>query len=303
MNRVRAAAFVAGLLAVAAGGPGGRPALAGETQDAVGSRWRGAWVVTTADSYSDCAGLYSTNRVSGRLVSGRGRVRFKPGELARVESVDLKRNRVDLRMTLVEPVLASRQDGPFTLYDEATCRVEFDVEVARDLVKERDLDGLDQVMRVVVERYDAEPEARASKRYNGRAREPYPADYDRTVRAHARWRAEQGNAQVQARIDALVDETSRSSDRIADEPDYLAGFGKGVTAGRASRVGSCAQLMAVGAQPARTYGGQAPVALPAARGGEAQSRFASGYADGMRLSQELDAIRRLPGCFVTVPEE
>lgn len=299
-RRIAAAALVA---CGVAGGLAVRAAHAGETQDAVAGRWRGAWVVTTADAYSDCTPVYSNNRINGKLVSGRGRHRFKPGELARVDSVDLKRNRVDLRMTIVEPVLAARQDGPFTLYDELSCRLEYQVEVARDLVRGQDVEGLDQVMTIVVERHDAETGARASTRYNGRVRDPFPADYERTVRAHAAWRAKETNAQVQMRIDALVDETSRISDRIADDPDYLAGFGKGVAAGRASRPGSCPALLAVGSEPPRGPAAPVPAVVPAARGADAQARFRSGYADGLRLSQELDALRRLPGCFVPVPEE
>jgi len=302
---VVAGTFAAGVLAAGlAGGGAAGPAFAGETQDAVTARWRGAWVVTTSDSYSDCAAVYSNNRISGKLVAGKGRYRFKPGELAKVDSVDLKRNRVDLRLALAEPLLAPRQDGPFTLYDELTCRMEFDVEVARDLVKGQDIDALDAVLGIVVERHDAEVAARASARYNGRARDPYPADYEQTVREHATWRAVQTNVLVQTRIDALVDETSRISDRIADDHDYLAGFGKGVAAGRAARPASCPELMAVGTAPVRPRPGQAPVALPASgRAGDAQARFASGYADGLKLSQELDAIRRLPDCFVPVPQE
>lgn len=298
--RLLAAALVAGS---AIAGFGARGARAGETQDAVAARWRGAWVVTTAESYSDCLGVYSNNRINGKLVSGRGHWRFKPGELAKVDSVDLKRNRIDLRITLEEPYLVARQDGPFTLYDEAHCRMELQVEVARDLVRGSDLNGLDEVLRVMVERYVAEPEARASKRYNGREVEPTPAGYEKTLRAHAAWRARQSNAQVQARIDALVDDTSRISDRIGEDHDYLAGFGKGAAAGRAARVATCPELMQVGAVPVRSTGGPVPAVPAAGRAGEAQARFASGYADGLRLSQEIDAVRRLPGCFVPVPEE
>ncbi len=298
-----AGGIVIGLAGVVAGGGAGGMLFAGETQEAVTARWRGAWVVTTADAYSDCTPVYSNNRINGKLVSGHGRFRFKPGELAKVDEVDLKRNRVDLRMTLATPFLAPRQEGPFALYDELTCRLQYVVEVARDLVKDGDVEGLDQVMRIIVERYDAEPEARASARYNGRVREPYPADYAETLRAHAVWRAKQNNTQVQMRIDTLIDETSRISDRIADDPDYLAGFGKGVAAGRAARVDSCSELLAVGTQPVRGPARPAPAAVPAGRAGEAPARFASGYADGLRLSQELDAVRRLPDCFVAVPEE
>lgn len=294
------------------------PALAGDTQDAVASHWRGAWVVTTAETHADCAGLHTGNRVSGRLVSSKGRWRFKPGELAKVGSVDLKRDRVDLKITLAEPLLVPHQDGPFTLYDEARCQMELQVEVPRDLVKGKDVAALDDVLRVVVERYATEDEARASRRFNGRERDPYPEDYEQTLAAHAAWQARQANAAVQARLDALVDETSRIPERIGDDPDYMAGFVRGVEAGRAARPDSCPALMSIGTAPVRVatgYNGSG--AVPAGRGGheghgdhagpggetEAQARFNRGYVDGVRLTQGLDAIRRLPGCFVPVPGE
>jgi len=307
-----AAATATGLLTLALSGA----ALAGDTQDAVASRWRGAWVVTTAETHADCLGVYTDNKVSGRLVSSRGHWRFKPGELGKVDVIDLKRNRVDVKLTLAEPLLVPRQDGPFTLYDEASCRMELQVEVARDLVKGKDVDGLDQVLRVVVDRYATEEEARASKRYNGRERDPYPGDYEKTVAAHAAWQARQTNVAVQARIDALVDDTSRIPERITDDLDYMAGFVRGVETGRSSRPDSCPGLMSVGSGTTRIssgYPGTAAV-VPAGRGGaggagasagetEAQARFNRGYADGVRLTRGLDAIRRLPGCFVPVPEE
>ena len=311
-----ATAALGGLLTLAATGA----ALAGETQEAVASRWRGAWVITTAETHADCAGMYTGNRVSGRLVSSKGHWRFKPGELAQVDGIDLKRERIDVKMTLAEPLLVPRQDGPFTLYDEATCRMELQIEVARDLVKGKDVAGLDQVLTVAVERYSTQDEARASRRYNRRERDPYPADYEKTVAAHAAWQARQTNTSVQARIDALVDDTSRIPDRFSTDPDYLAGFARGVETARASRPDSCPGLMSIGmgtSYASTGYDGPA-TAVPAGRGGaragahaggagagdaDAQARYGRGYADGVRLTQGLDAIRRLPGCFVPVPGE
>jgi hypothetical protein len=308
-----ATAALGGFLLLAAGGT----ALAGETQDAVGSRWRGAWVITTAETHSDCMGMYTGNRVSGRLVSSKGHWRFKPGELAQIDGIDLKRDRIDVKMTLAEPLLAPHQDGPFTLYDEASCRMELQVEVARDLVKGKDVAGLDQALTVAVERYGTEDEARASRRYNRRERDPYPADYEKTVAAHASWQARQTNTAVQARIDALVDDTSRIPDRISTDPDYMAGFAHGVETSRASRPDSCPGLMSIGmgTSYASTGYGAPGAAVPAGRGGtshvnaagtgdaDAQARYGRGFADGVRLTQGLDAIRRLPGCFLPVPGE
>jgi hypothetical protein len=293
------------VLAIAVLAAGCGSAAAGSLQDTIESRWRGAWVVTSAETTSDCLGAYSANRVNGRLVSGRSGNRFRAGELAVVDSIDLKHSRLDLRLSLAEPVLLSRQEGPFDLYDEARCRVEMQVEVPRDLVRNDDVRGIESLVRQVLDRYTTQDEARASTAYNHRRRDPYPRDYDRTLAQYTAWKAEQVNASVQAAIDRLVDETARIPDRISDDPDYMAGFVKGVEAGRSRRAAACPDLLAVSAPP-RAY--DHPV--PAGRGSNAereaaerQSRAARGYQDGLRLAQGLDAVRRLPGCFVQVPDQ
>jgi len=272
---------------------------AGGLQDALEARWRGSWIVTSAETYSDCAGPYTDNRVNGRYVSSRSRQRFRPGEMAKVDSVDLKRSRFDLRLTFAEPVLSSRQDGPFTLYDEALCRVEFQLEVPREMVKRQDVMGIEALLRPVLRRHATEEEARASSDWNRRVRDPYPRDYERTLAEHAAWRAKQTNAAVQARIDHLIDETSRIPERISDDPDYLAGFVKGVEAGRSPHPVSCPDLLRGGAVATRSQssGGAAHASTD-----DRQSRHDRGYQDGVRLTLGLDAIRRLPGCFVPVPE-
>jgi hypothetical protein len=281
-------------------------ARAGELQNDIDARWRGAWVITGVETSSDCMGFYNDNDVNGRLVSGRGRRHFKPGELARVDSIDLKHSRLDLRLTLVEPVLMSRQDGPFTLYDEARCRINFQVELPREVVKHSDLRSLEMFVMPILQRHAAEDQARASANYNGREREPLPPDYDRTLQRHAAWQAKNTNDAIQASIFKLVDETSRIPDRINDDPDYMGGFVKGVEAGRAARVSQCSDLVAVGnaPPPMRDRPAQAAYSSPGDRiAAERQARAARGYQDGMRLTLGVDAVRRLPGCFVRVPGE
>jgi hypothetical protein len=287
---------------------------AGEFQDTLASRWRGAWVVTNAETYSDCAGAYTSNRINGRLVSGRGMLRFKTGELAKVESVDLKRSRLDLRLSYPEPVLRSYTDGPFTLYDETQCRVEMQVELPREMVKSQDVMGVENLLRPVIERHSTEDAARSSKEYNDRHREAYPADYRQTLAQHTAWRAEQTNIAVKGSIDRLVDETSRITERIGGEPDYLSGFVEGVEAGRAPHPVACPDLISLSSATPPGYAlPGSPTVAPAARHGEkpgtvspvsteAQARRQRGYQDGLRLALGLDAIRRLNGCFVSVPD-
>ena len=282
-------------------------ARAGELQNDIDARWRGAWVVTGVETASDCGGLYTDNDVNGRLVSGRGRRPFKAGELARVDSIDLKRSRLDLRLSLAEPVLMPHQDGPFTLYDEARCRIDFQVELPREVVKHADLKTVEAFVMPILQRHQAEDQARASANYNGREREPLPPDYDRTLQRHAAWRAKQTNDAVQTSIFKLVDESSRIPDRISDDPDYMHGFVKGVEAGRAARATQCGDLIAIGnTPPPQPQDRIAPAAnsSPADRmAAERQARVNRGYQDGLRLTLAVDAVRRLPGCFVQVPGE
>ena len=285
-------------------------ARAGDFQDTLGARWRGAWVVTNAETYSDCFASYTGNRISGRLVSGKAAMRFKSGELAKVDSVDLKRSRLDLRLSYPEPILRAYQDGPFTLYDEARCRVELQIELPREMVKSQDVRGVENLLRPVVERYATEDSARASKAYNERECDEYPADYSKTVAKHAAWRAEQTNVAIRTSIDHLVDEASRITERIGENPDYISGFVQGVEAARAPHPVACPDLMALatGTPPGYAMPGSGTVAQAARKGQtspistEAQARRQRGYQDGLRLSLGLDAIRRLPACYVPVPD-
>ena len=96
-----------------------RPATVREAMEA---RWIGSWVVTTADTYSECVGIYTDNLVSGGRVSSRGRHRLAAGTPARVDSLDLNGAGVDLRLTLSEILLVSRHSGARTLRDGPAAR-------------------------------------------------------------------------------------------------------------------------------------------------------------------------------------
>ena len=269
--------------------------LAGDLQRSVEARWRGAWVLTAADVYSDCSGLHTNNRVNGTLVSGRGRVRLRPGELAQVGKVDLKRSRVDVLVGLAEPILVPYQDGPFTMYSEARCLVELNVELA----SKDDPNAIDAAVGAVLKRFNSQEEALQAKMYNRRKRDPYPAGYDRTLAEHAVWKAQQANAAVQAKLDKALDETGRLTDRLSSDPEYLKGFGAGVESMRAVDLGKCADLMS------RDFSNLAPAqksVAVAGFSGEAAARYGRGFLDGQHLVYGLECLRRLPQCMVPVPE-
>jgi hypothetical protein len=260
------------------------------------SRWLGAWVVTTVETYSDCAGIYTPNRVNGHLVSSRGGHRFARGELAKVVRVDVKRRRVDLFLSVAEPLLMPHEDGPFTLYNEASCRMELEVEVPRQMVKAKDLSNIDQMLAPILERYSTLERAQRARSWNRRERQDYPEDYERTLAEHAIWKAERRNALIQSRIDEALGVTAEITDRVGSDPPYLSGFSKGVEAARGLDVGECSRLLSLDLSVPRSN-------VSHARNEESgmPPRVARGYEDGKRLILGLEMIRGLPECFVPVP--
>jgi len=272
-------------------------AMAGALQKDLKSRWLGAWVVTTTESYSDCAGRYTDNRIHGNLVKSTGAHRFQAGELAKLDKVDLKKSRMDLLLTLQEPVLVSYQDGPFTLYAERTCQIELEITLDRDAVKAKEIGEIEDYLLMAVERHATEDEARASRRYNDRVRDPYPDDYETTLAHHARWKAEQLNARVQGQIDRAMEETGRLADRLDENPVYLAGFAEGVKAARAVNLQACNNLLAVDLAEIRRQAARAK-----AKEASLAAEHRQGFEDGKVFVYGLEMMRNLPSCFVPVPD-
>ena len=293
MRRLIPFAVLIGLAAALAPGSAA-PALAANLEQMLESRWLGAWVVTNAEIYSDCGGTYTNNRVNGNLVNARARLRFKPGEMAKIDKVDAKRSRLDLFLSLTEPVLVSYNDGPFTLYNEASCRIQLQVELPRDLVKKDDADGIDARLKPILERYATSGDAKSSRSWNRREREDYPADYNLTLAKHAAWKAQQINAAVQARLDKALEDASRVTDRLRKEPTYLEGFAAGIEAAKYIGYGKCNDLMRADLASAQQ---KAPAAYA-----NNQSESGRGFEDAQRLVFSLELMRRLPQCFVEVPE-
>ena len=273
------------------------PALAGGLQKELKGRWLGAWVVTTTESYSDCAGRYTDNRIHGNLVKSAGAYRFQAGELAKLDKVDLKKSRMDLMLTFQEPILVSYQDGPFQLFTERFCQVELEVALDRRSVKGKNASAVEDYLLEVVERYATEDDARASGEYNGRERDPYPDDYDLTLARHARWRAEQTNERVQLQMDRAVEEAGRLADRLDENPVYLAGFAEGVQAARSVNLDVCNNLLAVDLAEIRRQAARAKAKDPTLAAEHRQ-----GFEDGKVFVYGLEMMRNLPGCFVPLPE-
>jgi hypothetical protein len=271
------------------------PACA-DFEDDVERAWAGSWIVARVEISSDCSGFYTNNEVRGRLSSSKGSRRFADGELARVDKVNVKSDRVDLYLSVDEPVLVPRTDGPFTLYDERSCRVQFMVDVPREAIKGRRMEDVEKRLLEVVERHESVAAARRSRAWNRRERDPYPRDYEETVARHAAWKAEEVNRALAASRMAALDAASQALERVTDDPPYLDGFAAGVDAQRSRSAPSCSELAGVRFES----GEQRP---PSDRRGSstAERAFQRGFRDGQLLAWGTRVARAVEGCFVVVP--
>jgi hypothetical protein len=263
----------------------------------VKGRWLGAWVVISSESYSDCGSMATNNRINGQLVKSKGNHRFLPGELAKVNKVDVKKSRVDLHLLLDEPMLLPYQEGPFTLYREAQCKIELEVMLPRESVKEKDVTAIDDAVSAILERHANEEQARGSQSWNEREMEPYPDDYEMTLAALEVWRAEQANLRVEEKLDQARERTQRLAYSVSTDPDYLDGFARGIAAARESDPRDCPTLLGL------DLGGSRRVASKSQSSDETSAtRSERGYRDGRAFVYGLMMMERLPGCFVPVPD-
>ena len=269
---------------------------AGSFEDAVRARWRGAWVVVGTEIYSDCSGRYYTNRLSGTLVTNRGGHRFLPGEIGKVQRVQLKRKKVDLMVSLDVPLLVSHQDGPFTLYNKRACAVSLEIQVPRDMTKAKDVGGIDGLIAEIVGRFDTREAVLGSEGWNGRETEPFPEDYDLTLARHAAWRAEQTNLAIDLKREAAFEHVKSTGKAIDDDPDYLAGLAAGVDEMNRWEAKECSQLMSRGFDGVRKKAPEDRRADTAEDG-----RWRHGYEDGQRLVYSIVLLERLEVCYVPVP--
>ncbi len=273
------------------------PAAAGPIERALEERWRGAWVVLEIETRSRCDSSYSNNRVNGRLSQGGGPELFEPGELARLDNLAVHRSRVDVRLSIPEPVRVAFRDGPFTLFERRSCKVELEIEVPRALVKARDIDGIDSYLRDVMASYATESEARDSDGYNARACQPFPDDYEETLHAWRIWKAEETNRQVSERLSRAGASLASLTDSFSQAPAYVNGFAAGVGRMRSRGMpSSCPTLLGSVPTPARQD--------PPGRFDTTQAlrdEWRRGFDDGQRFVYLARLIGLLEGCYVEVP--
>lgn len=204
----------------------------------------------------------------------------------------MKRSEVHLFLSLAEPVLVGRLDGPFRLFDERSCRVQLMLELERATIAAGDVGAVLARLAQVLEVHPSLEAVRSSERWNGRQREPYPEDYPETLARYAVWQAEQVNAAVAARSDQALDDALRGLERLRTEPAYMDGFAAGVESARSWSDSVCNSLVAVSF-------GAVERQPPRERNGD--RAWCQGFRDGQELTFNLLLADRLRGCFVPVP--
>ncbi|UCF66954.1 MAG: hypothetical protein JSV80_14380 [Acidobacteriota bacterium] len=280
--------LLAGLMAL--------PAVGGRLESELEARWRGAWVILEAETRSDCDGSYTNNRINGRFSVGRGRYRLPPGELMQIVNLNVHRSRVDAILSVHEPLRASHTDGPFTLYEHVSCRVELEIEVPRKMVRDRDADAIEAVIDRVLNRHETLEAATESDDWNGRLAEPFPDDYDQTLAAYAVWRAEQVNARVDARLAEAHQQLDGFAPRVTEDEAYVHGLAAGIVYRRTHTPSRCELLRDV---PFAVH--RASVPEPYAAESAEKQAWQRGYGDGQALVHYLDVLARVRDCYVPVP--
>ena len=254
-------------------------------EDSLNARWSGNWVVIRPTIFSSCDGYYNDNEVRGTRVESTARRPFRGGEIARVERIGVKRNRVDIFLDIAEGFLAERHDGPFTLYDPLTCKIQLKFPIP-DRAQPA---AVDDTLASLLELHQDRNAAERSPAWNRRRQEPFPEGYEKTLAAYEAWKATQLNAAVQARMERAIDEATRITDRIRSDKDYLDGFAAGVERARdRSFPSDCGSLVSNSFQPDSGSG--------------RSSSGRNGYEDGQRLAYNLELLRLLHDCFVPVPQ-
>lgn len=286
-------------LAAAVCVPPANAAVALEATNRMQDDWTGAWIVTSTETFSDCSGFYTANEVYGDAsVSSRGRSRIDAGTPARVDSVDLRSDRLSLRVTLSVNEMVERPHREFTLRALARCQAEMRVMVPPGVVEGGDVAALEALLDRVVERHADERSAILASNFLPLDTPGYETERQEAIALHREWRQVQSAAAMQARLDQWTAQTARLSKGISQDPDYLAGFGRGVEAGRNMVPTACDEVTRFepALQPAR---GNSNAAFAAK--GNRQKTWTRGYEDGLRLAQGLEVIRILPGCMPPAP--
>ena len=265
---------------------------AASAEEVLRGDWVGRWVVLRTEVQSDCEERYTNNRIRGPLLSSGGRHRFAPGELGRVDNLHVQRSRVDLLVSLDEPLRVELRDGPFQLFEHRECRVELQLPAPRSAVRSGNVAELDALIRAVAETPDGPPSPGQSALWNERRVEPLPTDHEERLAAYHAWKQEQLYLALRGRLAEALD---RAAD-IARDVDRGAAYAQGLALGARDYgrdrhySAACEELPA--ARFHASYG-KAPKELD----DRAEQDWKDGFEDGQRLLFEISLARRIERCL------
>jgi hypothetical protein len=265
-------------------------ASAADLEEQLSRRLRGAWGVLRVEVGSGCGATYSDNLAGDIGVASKAAHRFSPGELVMIDKLKLKREQVDLLLTLKVPLRRPRTDGPFELVDDLECRVQLMVPVPREQVKNSDVEAILGGVGAFLFVYPDLESARASVSWNRREPPPLPEGYDETLQRHAVWKAEQVNAAVAASTARALDAAGDIAGRLGGDADYLAGFATGAQAMSSFYLSDCSSLLEASIWSYRKAADRSR-----------SSRWQNGWDDGQSLVFHVLVADRLQACLLPAP--
>jgi hypothetical protein len=261
-------------------------------------RWADAWVVTSAGTFSECNGTYTDNWLSGGRVTSRGHEDVPAGTPAHVDAVTVSAAHVTLSLTMSQSLLVTREYRDYTLHASARCQVDLKVLLPPGMSANHDILGVESLMQPVLHRFASEEAAVAAAGFGSGNEATASVERDTALAQQKEFEERQRSEAVDERMNQWISQTSRIPAQISNDPDYLAGFARGVEAGKVSPAAKCQDL--VSSEPAMQPGRGVSSASYAAKGSR-QKAWTRGYEDGLRLAQGLEAIRVLPQCAPATP--
>lgn len=269
------------------------PVVAGDrTENELRARWVGRHAVLRTEVLSDCDERYTNNRLRGTLPSSSGHHRFDPGELGRIDNLHLRRGRLDLLVTLLEPLRVELRDGPFQLFELRECRVELRIPAPRSAVRQDDVERLGELLAGTVEGHPDADAALASPLWNARRVEPLPADHEERLAAYHAWKEEQLYLALRDRLAEALD---RAGD-IAARADRGVAYARGLALGARDFEPGWLFSSACDELPDARFNARRETP-PEELEGREEREWRDGYEDGQRLRFELALARRLERCL------
>jgi len=270
------------LLALAASLTLSAGARAADTEDLLRSHLRGRWAILRSPVASECSDHYSDNDVAGRFASGPGPVSLPVGELVSIDNVHAGwTSGLDVNLGLAVPYRVRIVDGPYTLYEIRSCRVQLNFDVSREVRK--DAARAEAAVLEILEVHDSESEARASGLWNRRQTEALPADSAATWAEYRVWKAAQVNVAFRRKLEDVLADAQATLRSLQDGPEYLESFALGVEARRNDSAPSCESALSSSFYVSGSGG-----------------KNKRGFEDGQRVAWATNVARALQGCFVDV---